>query len=199
MILPTIIQAIHKLPKSRRIYLLLFLFTLTSFDILAAEKRTPAYEDEDVYIRLFSRSPNQMAAFYEGREFPKNAINRIIKVCNVTTIIHNKTSDFLWIDLDKWKFKKNGKMIPRIDREYWKKQWKEIKLSAAHQATFGWTLMPEVRDLHPDEGVGGSTNVPWQTEPFDITFNFPVGKNQSKKMKSVTIKRFQCKENKEDE
>jgi len=55
---------------------LLFLVLLPGAPLMAAENKKNVYEDEEIYLRFIYRSAGQVAAFYEGREFPKAAIAR---------------------------------------------------------------------------------------------------------------------------
>jgi len=178
-----------------------FILSFSNF-IFAAETKPKKnlYEDTEVYMRLVLRTPEQLIAFYQGREFKQEAIDKILETCYVTPIVKNKKFDVLWLELDSWQFLDiNNKPISRIKRDYWKEQWQEIKLKRAHQSTFGWTLMPEVRDLRFDEGVGGSVILPWQTKPFTVIANFPTGADKNGPVKSVTFKGVECKTDIEQE
>ena len=157
----------------------------------------PEYEDNDVYAKVIIRSADQLAAFYHGREFPQRAIDEILKVCLVTPIIKNKRFDRMWIDLDAWEFSVADEKVERLNRSYWKVQWQKIMLPLRHQATFGWTLMPEKRDLRVDEGVGGSVIIPWQDKPVDLLIQLPVeqAKEQSGKVKKIMFKGLLCSGN----
>ncbi len=117
-----------------------------------------------------------------------------MKSCYVTVIVKNKTTDILWLDLDEWVFKQQGKIFQRQTRDYWKKQWEAIDLPQSHRSTFGWTLMPVKRNLYPNEGVGGRIPIPMQTTPFDLTLNFPTGENRQGKVKTITMKNLACKQ-----
>lgn len=160
---------------------------------LSAEKKKIEYEDDDLLFRVYRRSPKQISAFYEGRGFDHKAINEIKKYCSIAVIVKNKTNDVLWLELDSWRFTSKGKTVSRITRTFWKSLWKEINLPQSHQSTFGWTLMPEIRDLQKDEGVGGSIPLPMLTEPFSIIARFSTGKNKDGKIKTVTMENIQCK------
>jgi len=159
----------------------------------SAEKKKIEYEDDDVMFRVYRRSPKQIAAFYEGRGFSHEAIDEIEKYCSIAVIVKNKTSDVLWLELDNWQFTSKGKQVSRINRDYWKKLWEKTNLPQAHRATFGWTLMPEARDLQKDEGVGGSIPLPMLTEPFSITARFSTGENKGGNIKTVTVENITCK------
>ena len=180
--------------------LVIFLFCSVSYADSPVEKKKKknVYEDNEVYLRSIYRSPEQIAAFYEGREFPQAAINRITQSCYVTIILKNKTSDVLWLELDNWEFHQGKTQIFRYKRPYWNKQWDEINLKQAFRSTFGWTLMPDVRDLRAGEGVGGSIPIPMQSEKFSITLNFATGKDKKGKIKSVTLPDIHCKSDSEE-
>lgn len=185
------------------LYIFLLMVFFTSSNLIAAEPASdsiakkiyrPKYEDNDIMFRIVGRTPENISAFYQGREFSKQAIDEILKTCYVTVIVKNKTQTTLWLELDNWVFSRNGKTIERIKRDYWKNRWDEINLKRAHRSTFGWTLMPESRDLRADEGVGGSIVIPAQSEPFTLTANFHTKPDKSGPIKTVTIHGAKCVE-----
>ncbi len=152
------------------------------------------YEDNDVFLRFIEFTPAQIGSFYEGREFSKAAIEKLTALCYVTVVVKNRTDDILWLDLDAWKFSQAGKIFTPLSRDYWQQQWDAIDMKKAHRATFGWTLMPQLRNLYPAEGVGGRIPIPMQSKPFSLTLNFPTGNNKQGKLKSLTIKNLVCKQ-----
>jgi len=156
---------------------------------------SPRYEDAQVKVRVVMRTPDQLTAFYLGRGFNRAAIDKILETCFVTPIVHNKTLDVLWLELDEWQFSQGDKLIARIGRDYWPEKWREAGLSQAHQSTFGWTLMPEVRDLRVDEGVGGSVVIPRQTGPFKLTMKFHTGADKRGPVKTVVFEDLKCVSN----
>lgn len=162
----------------------------------AQQPPSPGYEDTQVKVRIVMRTPDQLTAFYLGRGFSHAAIDRILETCFITPIIQNKTLDVLWLDLDDWRFSQGDRIIPRIARDYWPDQWRAAGLPQAHQSTFGWTLMPEVRDLRLDEGVGGSVVIPMQTRPFKLTMRFHTGADKQGPVKTVVFEDLQCVTNK---
>ena len=179
---------------------LLILFLVNSH-VLAVEqtsvKDVPStnervIEDEDVLLRFISLSSQQIGSFYEGREFDKAAVTKLMSSCYVTVIITNKTNDILWLDLDAWTFNQNGQSFKRQTRAYWDRQWDEIGLTQAHRSTFGWTLMPDVRNLYTNESVGGRIPVPMQSKTFSVTLNFPTGANKQGKEKSIKVDDMSC-------
>ncbi|MGW8309941.1 MAG: hypothetical protein ACWGNB_02650 [Thiogranum sp.] len=153
---------------------------------------SPRYEDAQVEARVVMRTPDQLTAFYIAREFNRASIDKILETCFVTPVIHNKGFEFLWVDLDQWRFTQGDRAIARIKRDYWPDKWREAGLPQAQQSTFGWTLMPEVRDLRLDEGVGGSVVLPMQREPFTISMHFPTGADRRGPVKTIVFENIQC-------
>lgn len=149
----------------------------------AAERtfKGPYIENDDLLVVLIPRSPEQMAAFYEARGFPPAAIERIRQTCFVTVHIENRSPDVIWLELDQWRFTGNGKPLPRLDADYWRAQWDAIDLRQASRSTFGWTQLPAVRDLQPDEPVGGNLVFPGDTQSLTIEARFPTGADRQGK------------------
>jgi hypothetical protein len=152
----------------------------------------PSYADDSVSIRIVQRSPEQLAAFYLARGFNQAAIDQILKTCVITPIIENKTFDALWLELDRWRFTRADDTIARLPRDYWPEQWRASGLPQAQQSTFGWTLLPEVRDLRIDESAGGSVIIPWQTRPFTLSMHFPTGLDRQGPVKTVIFEDLEC-------
>ncbi len=151
-----------------------------------------SYEDDAVFIRIVQRSPEQLAAFYLGREFNKASIEQILSTYFITPIIHNKAFDVLWLQLDHWQFSRGKKQIPRLKRDYWLEKWTKSGLPQAQRSTFGWTLMPEVRDLRVDESVGGSVVIPWQNRPFTLSMNFHTGADKQGPNETIVFQEIEC-------
>ena len=171
---------------------LLFSAVLLSHLVVADRKKPLQYEDDQVAMRLVIRTPEQLSAFYQGREFNQAAIDRILDTCFITPIILNKTFEVLWLELDHWRFEAGKRAIPRIRRDYWPEKWREAELPQAQQSTFGWTLMPELRDLRLDESVGGSVVIPMQSQPFTLTANFHTGMDKQGDVKSIVFEDIAC-------
>jgi len=152
----------------------------------------PRFEDETVSIRIVVRTPDQITAFYLARGFNQAAIDEILSICYLTPIIHNKAFEVLWLDLDEWRFSHSGTEIPRIKRDYWPARWEAARLPQAQRSTFGWTLMPEVRDLRLDESVGGSVVIPMQDQPYTLTMRFPTGADRNGPAKTVVFEDLRC-------
>jgi hypothetical protein len=66
-------------------------------------------------------------------------------------------------------------------------------LSQAHQSTFGWTQLPESRDLRQFEHVGGNVAVEWKDQPFKLIATFKTGADKTGKSKTITVENLTCK------
>lgn len=159
-----------------RILLILFtgLHAISSTAQEGPDTRT-FFENDDMKIALAPRTPDQMAAFYEARGFPPEAVQRIRKTCFITVFVKNRSDRVLWLELERWTFTANGTKLPHLDTAYWEAQWDEIGLRQASRSTFGWTQLPLVRDLQPGEPVGGNVVLSGDTESFSIEARFYTG------------------------
>jgi hypothetical protein len=138
----------------------------------------PYYEDSHLLVKLVPRTPTQMAAFYEARGFPPEALDRIRQTCFMTLVIENRSKDVLWVDLGQWKFSSDGEPVTRLDGSYWQQQWNAINLRQASRSTFGWTQFPQLRDLQPDETVGGNLVLPGNIDRVTIDAVLQPGKDR---------------------
>ena len=149
-------------------------------------------ETEALNFRLIPRTPAQMAAFYEGRGFPGAALEEIKKTCFMTVIIRNKSRTVIWLEPERWRFLKEKGELERIDRAYWQSKWRQRNIPQAKRSTFGWTLLPEVRDLQPDEPVGGNIVLPRTDQPFALEARFATGRDKHGKELTVRFDRLRC-------
>ncbi len=156
---------------------------------------TPAgpYVEADgiaMYVRLYT--PDQMAAFYEARGFPRGAIERLRQTCFVMAHIENRGERVIWLELKNWHFLSARGEIRRLDRNYWDSVWNDIGLPQASRATFGWTQLPDERDLQPGEPVGGNVILPATDETFTLQADFLTGKDKRSGMISVRFENLRC-------
>ena len=159
----------------------------------AKQKTSNKYEDQYLSLRASARNSEQLDAFYTGRGFSRDAINEIKKTCFLTLQVKNKIYDVLWMILDDWAFfDKHGKKIKRITRNEWKGIWNSIGLKQAHQSTFGWTQLPESRDLRSDEHVAGNIALPWQSGPIKLVAMFRTGLDKAGEPRVIVLENFQC-------
>ncbi len=181
-----------------RIPISFIVFSLCLVVVTACEaKEKPGrikFEDKHLIIRASTSTPEQIDAFYTGRGFSREAINEIKKTCFVTTMVKNKDYEVLWLIPDDWSFiDADGKHIKRITRLDWNKTWQSIGLKKAHQSTFGWTQLPESRDLRADEHAAGNLTIPWQDRAFKLAAVFRTKHDKSGETRTITLKGLQCK------
>jgi hypothetical protein len=156
------------------------------------EYQGPYLENDDLLVVVIPRTPAQMAAFYEARGFPPEAIALIRGTCFMTVHIENKRDGILWLDLDQWQFTADGRPLARIGVPDWAARWDAIELRQASRSTFGWTLLPALRDLHPDESVGGNLVFPGDTATLTIEAHFPAGPDRQGAPVSAAFGRLHC-------
>ncbi len=168
-----------------------FINPLTSAASPPGKVDRPEYETEHFKLRLFPRTPNQMAAFYTGRGFPAFAIDEVRQVCFITILLKNKGKDIVWFDLKNWRFTTEAGELKRYLRSHWKQRWTELGLEKRFQSTFRWTLMPEQLDFRPYEGEGGNIILPRTDKPITIQASLAIGERRSK-VYDITIKNVSC-------
>jgi hypothetical protein len=152
----------------------------------------PFVENADILFVLMPRTPEQMAAFYEARGFPPAAIARIKATCFVTVHIENRSRQTIWMEPDTWKFSNRDQPLQRLDRDYWNTQWDAVDLPRANRSTFGWTQLPAVRDLQPEESVGGNIVFPGTTASFDLEATLQTGQDRRGKQLEIRFENVNC-------
>ena len=152
----------------------------------------PFVENERILMVLIPRTPEQMAAFYEARGFPPAAVERISRTCFVTVHIENRSRDVIWLQPRQWKLTDGRGEIRPLDSDYWKAQWDAVDLPQASRSTFGWTQLPAVRDLQPDEPVGGNIVLPGTTRTFDLDARFQTGEDRRGTLIDVRFRNIEC-------
>lgn len=150
------------------------------------------FEDPQVRLRVSPRTPQQIAAFYEARGFPKPMIERLRQVCFLTVGIRNKSREILWHDLADWRFSVDGRPVSRFDRDYWKSQWQAMAMPMASQSTFRWTLLPERLDFRPQEAEGGNITLPRQPGRYTLHARFRIGDPAQGQVKDIELKDVKC-------
>ena len=156
------------------------------------EPKELVVETEALNFRLIPRTPAQMAAFYEGRGFPGAAIEEIKETCYLTTVIRNKSQTVIWLEPERWRFLTDKGELKRLDRGYWQSTWRRLDIPQAKRSTFGWTLLPEMRDLQPDEPVGGNVVLPPTDQPFSLEARFATGSDKRGKEIVVRFDTLRC-------
>lgn len=162
-----------------------------------ADGETPPgpYVDNDrLFMLLRLHTPDQMAAFYEARGFIPAAIRRIRETCFITVHIDNKSGTVLWLETADWRITADGNPVRRLGRNYWNAVWDDIGLPQASRSTFGWTQLPDTRDLQPTEPVGGNFVLPRDGRIFTIEAGFFTGKDKRQGRIHVKFENLQCAE-----
>ncbi len=137
------------------------------------------FRQDGLVLRLRARAPEGMVAFYLGRGFPEAAVGEVRRACFISFYVRNERPDKIWFDLSRWSFTdRNGRPVPRLTRAHWERRWEQLKVPLRSRATFGWTLVPEVRDLHPSEPVGGNVTLTPVAGPIRVVAEFPTGENR---------------------
>lgn len=165
--------------------LLLFSFII---NCLAADKEF-VVKNQYISLKLIPRTPNQMAAFYEARGFSQQAIAEIRKGCFITVIIRNNSEEVVWLELARWEFGRK-----RFSRKDLRQVWQSLSVPKANQSTFFWTQLPEVRDLRPDEPVGGNIVLLRKKGKITVNSNFYLGAKKQKGQFSLKLEGVQCAE-----
>ena len=161
----------------------------------AAEELEESHVENSLFsFRLKPRTPEQMVAFYEARGFPKSALNLIKKTCYLTGIVHNKSTDTIWLELKYWRFYTDQREIKRFDRRYWNAQWDWINLPPAYRSTFRWTLIPETLDYLPGEEEGGNILLPFTKDFISVRATFSTGENKQGKKITISTDNLFCAE-----
>ena len=170
----------------------LFLSAHSCIVCTAEEKNRYKVENQFVKFGISARTPEQMAAFYEGRGFPKQAIEATTQHCFITVGMRNISENKIWLDQSRWRIYNAQGEIKRTSRDQWKQKWQQLNVPLASQATFNWTLLPESRDLHPDEPVGGNITLQPTDSPFTIEAIFATGEDQQGKPLVIKIENIRC-------
>jgi hypothetical protein len=174
----------------------LLIGTLLAKSVFAIDRPYPGpfVENDDILMVLIPRTPEQMAAFYEARGFPKTALELISNACFITVHIENKSGRVIWLETPKWHLSSHNKALQRLGEAYWDTRWDEINLPLANRATFGWTQLPVQRDLQPDEPVGGNIVLEGDTRTFNLEARFLTGSDKRGGMLEVLFKDIECPE-----
>ena len=175
--------------------LMMFSTSSISYAALPAKQKdgTNLFEDKDMTVVIGSRTPEQLAAFYTGRGFNQASIDAITKKCFIFGMVDNKTYEVLWLTLNDWKFfAADGSPMKRMKKKDWLEIWQKTGLSQAHQSTFGWTQLPESRDLRQYEHVGGNVAVEWKDEPFKLVATFKTGADKGGESRTITVENLTC-------
>jgi len=169
---------------------LLFLLFLWVPALFAADVRL-SREGAELFVS--GRSPEQISAFYGARGMPPAALQELSKACFLTVVLHNRRNDTLWLEPAAWRFiDTQGQPIARISRQEWTARWSALQVPLAAQSTFGWTQLPESRDLYPDETVGANISLVSPVGSFSLIARFRTGADGKGKMIELNVPNLSC-------
>lgn len=159
----------------------------------AGRAADPDHRAEGLSLSLTVRAPDQLLAFYSARGFPAPALDHITRACFVTVSVRNERDSVVWLELAHWRFyDARGRELRRIARPDWNTLWEKIRLPAANRSTFGWTLLPETRDLQPREPVGGNVTLAAPAAPFTLEARFYTDRDKRGQLLTVRVPGLSC-------
>lgn len=170
----------------------LLLFWIPS--VFAADARLAR---DGVELFVSARTPEQIGAFYAARGLPPAALLELSQACFLTVGLHNKRKETLWLEPAQWRFsdaqgKAQGNEVTRITRAQWTARWSALQVPLAAQSTFGWTQLPESRDLYPDESVGGNLTLVPPPGSFSLLARFRTGADGKGNVIELTLPNLTC-------
>lgn len=142
-----------------------------------------AHADDDfkhvgqgISMHVSVRTVDQMTSFYFGRGFAPATVAEIAQACFITVGLRHQRKAPIWLEPASWQIvAANGRPVRRFDRQYWDARFAAAGAPAASRATFGWTLLPESRDLRADEPVGGNLTIEPPEGRFTLVMRFATG------------------------
>lgn len=169
-------------------FLILLLFWVPS---LCAEDKKLARDGVELFVS--ARTVEQIRAFYGARGMPADALQELAKACFLTVGLKNKRAETLWLEPLRWRLiDVEGKPINRISRQEWKARFEALRVPLAAQSTFGWSQLPESRDLYPEETVGGNLSLLPPEGSFSLIASFRTGSGGEGKVLELTIPNLSC-------
>jgi len=175
-----------------------FLLGLLFLSSTACAEQQPAADDRReiehklITFRLIMRKPENIAAFYEARGFSSMALEKLQQPCFLSAIIRNHSDKVVWLELDNWRFTSEGREVTRYGRSYWDQQWQQLNVPMAHRSTFGWTQLPEQRNLQPHEPVGGSMALQRTDKPLTLEAHFNTGSDKQGETFVIRLEGLRC-------
>lgn len=171
---------------ARTLFLLLFWVP----SLFAADARLAR---EGVELFVSARTSEQIGAFYAARGLPPAALQALSKACFLTVGLQNKRKETLWLEPAQWRFVDAQNItVPRINRAEWTARWNALQVPLAAQSTFGWTQLPESRDLYPEESVGGNLTLVPPAGNFSLIARFRTGADGQGKLIELTVPDLSC-------
>lgn len=162
-------------------------------DITVAPGERREVREHGLTVSLTPRTPDQLYAFYLARGFPEDSLREITRRCFLTIGLRNERNDIVWLEPGQWQFiDSHGRKHTRIARNQWNALWDRLGLAPAQRATFGWTQLPERRDLHPGEPVGGNISLNPPDSPFTLEARFATGADKRGPELRLRFEKLSC-------
>lgn len=162
-------------------------------DIAMAPGERREVHEQGLTVSLTPRTPDQLYAFYLARGFPDNSLREITRRCFLTVGLRNERNDIVWLEPGQWQFiDSHGHKHARIARSQWNALWGRLGLAPAQRATFGWTQLPEQRDLQPGERAGGNVSIAPLGSMFTLETRFATGADKRGPLLRVRFDKLSC-------
>jgi hypothetical protein len=168
------------------------LLALQAGGAVAAQAREKIVRQDGVELHAELRTAEQMRAFYEARGFPPAALAAVSQACFITVGIRNHRRDILWLEPARWVLQAGGTQVQRRTEADWVAIWDQAGLEPGHRATFRWTQLPEQRDLHPGEPVGGNLTLNRVPGRVTILARFATGRDRNGEI-ALPVGPFVCR------
>lgn len=169
----------------------LFLFPL--FFVAAHAAAAMRQTVDGIDISVDPRTPAQLEGFYTARGLPPAAIAAMQQYCFITVAVHNRRRDIVWLEPERWEFTDDtGHALQRVPRSVWDARWEALKIPGGARSAFGWTQLPDARDLQPDEPVGGNLALTPAHGAVNIVAIFPIGTRDSTRTVRVRFSDLHC-------
>lgn len=171
----------------------LWLATFFAYGLVPTAAAAERAQVDGLEFSVEARTSEQLIAFYTARGMPANAVDEIARHCFLTVGMRNNRKDVVWLIPARWRFidDRTGRALSRMTRPQWQQAWQRLRVPAAARNTFGWTQLPERRDLQPDEPVGGNIALTQATGVFTLEAEFPLaspGGKSPKAQRSLRIR-----------
>lgn len=129
-----------------------------------------------VSVQLVQRLPDQTRAFFLGRGFGAEAVERVAQSCVFQTIFRNDGDEPVGYDLGDWSVRHGAGQAPLLTREVWEEQWRSLGIEEPPRIAFRWALLPTVQRFEPGDYNWGMTSfgVP-PGERFDLALKLNIG------------------------
>ncbi len=136
------------------------------------------WQHQGVSVQLVQRLPDQTRAFFLGRGFGTEAVERVAQSCVFQTIFRNDGKEPVEYDLGDWSVRRGAGQAPLLTRETWDRQWQDFGIAQPPRIAFRWALLPTVQRFEPGDYNWGMTSFGLLPgEGFDLVLKLTIGGN----------------------